>query len=604
MGKRLELAKDQAARRGFGPYDVVILGAGVAGLSLARHLLLTSEKRILLVDRRPEVPGERQKVGEATVQLSGYYLSKVLDLEEHLLRDHLMKYNLRFYWKTAGRDNRNFEDYSQAYIRPFSNIASYQLDRNVLEAELLRLNSQSPRFTFLSPAEELEVELSEEGPHLVRFRAKGRRRSVRAGWIVDTSGRGRFLARRLDLTRPNPIRHSAYFLWVEGLLNIEKLTALSPREIRLKRDRSALGHAPIWLATNHFAGEGFWFWVIPLRGKTSLGLVFDNAAISWEEVAAPEKLVRWISKEFPLFARDLSQRTILHASGLKDFSYGCTQTLSEARWALSGESGRFLDPLYSPGGDFIALHNTLLVDAILTDDGAALTAKCRRYEQLLRGLYEAFVPSFAVSYDVLGDGEAFVLKYAWELAIYFSFYVFPFINDLFTDQRFHPVYLRRFSRLGPLNRDLQAFLSAFYQWKKKACEPLAEPRFFDFTEFAPLQVAEKTFYEVGLSAPEARKVLDRQLDNLETFARFIVAYASSRVVGDPRALTDRGFVESIDLGQIRWDPEEIRERFWRLAGKGRPYPWPFDPQVMERFRTPLRTGAREGRPVAARRATG
>ena len=68
-------------------YDVVILGAGLAGLTLARHLLLDTERTVLLLERRDEVPPPRQKVGESTVQLAGYYLSKVLDLEEYLLTD-------------------------------------------------------------------------------------------------------------------------------------------------------------------------------------------------------------------------------------------------------------------------------------------------------------------------------------------------------------------------------------------------------------------------------------------------------------------------------------------------------------------------------------
>src|SRR5216684_7808757 len=120
-------------------YDVVIIGAGLAGLSLSRQLLLNSEKRILLLDKRSMIPPSHQKVGEATVQLSAYYFSKVLDLEEHLLREHYLKYNLRFYWKTPGRKNDSYEDYSQAYIRNVSNIATYQLDRNKLEGEILRL---------------------------------------------------------------------------------------------------------------------------------------------------------------------------------------------------------------------------------------------------------------------------------------------------------------------------------------------------------------------------------------------------------------------------------------------------------------------------------
>jgi hypothetical protein len=73
--------------------DVVILVGGLAGLSLARQLGLTCSKSILLLEKCTQIPPVRKKVGEATVQLSGYYFSKVLDLEEHLLRKHLMKYN-------------------------------------------------------------------------------------------------------------------------------------------------------------------------------------------------------------------------------------------------------------------------------------------------------------------------------------------------------------------------------------------------------------------------------------------------------------------------------------------------------------------------------
>src|SRR5258708_11590569 len=138
-------------------YDVLIIGAGLAGLSLARQLLLNSDKKILLLDKRSQIPSPHQKVGEATVQLSAYYFSKVLDLEEHLLSEHFMKYNLRFYWKTAGRENRNFEDYAQAYIRNLSNIASYQLNLSNLEGEMLRLNLEHPNFTFCKSVTDLNL---------------------------------------------------------------------------------------------------------------------------------------------------------------------------------------------------------------------------------------------------------------------------------------------------------------------------------------------------------------------------------------------------------------------------------------------------------------
>jgi 2-polyprenyl-6-methoxyphenol hydroxylase-like FAD-dependent oxidoreductase len=573
-------------------YDVLIIGAGLAGLSLARQLLLNSGKCVLLLDRREAVPPPKQKVGEATVQLSGYYFSKVLDLEEHLLREHYPKYNLRFYWKTEGRSNRDFEDYGQSYIRAMSNIPTYQLDRNKLEAELLRLNLECANFEFRGGVTDLSVELSgDERPHTASFRAGGAELSLRARWVVDTSGRGKFLARKLGLTRQNPIRHGATWMWVEGLLNVEKLTDRTPRERRLSRDRAATGHMPFWLATNHFCGEGFWFWTIPLQGKTSLGLVYDSALVAREEVSTPAKLVEWVCREFPLFARDLPHRKILDHSSFKDFSYDCAQTIDANRWALSGEAGRFTDPLYSPGGDLIALHNTMITDAVLTEDGAALASKARLYGQVMRAAYDAYVPAYAVSYNALGDQETMTLKYTWELAAYFAFYVFPFINDLFTDARFLRLFLSKFSRLGPISRGLQRFISDYYEWKKENRERPCRPVFNDFTRARPLAEAAETFFSVGLTASEAARVLDEQLAKLRELARFTFAHASSVVLCDECALTNRAFVEGIDPENMRFDPEEIRARYAAHAASEEFYEWRLDPFMLGAFRTPARPPA-------------
>lgn len=567
-------------------YDLVIIGGGLAGQSLARQLSLqcNNSKSILMVEKRATIPPVQQKVGESLVQVAGYYFSKVLDLEEHLLSEHFMKYNLRFYWKTAGRDHKNFEDYSQCYIRTFSNVATYQLDRNVIEAELFRLNRENPNFTFCAPIKELDVTLSEEGNHTVTFTHMDEKKTATAEWVVDTSGRARFLAKKLNLFKDIPIRHGSSFLWVDGLVNIEELTDLSLKERRLKKDRRILGHAPIWLATNQFLGEGFWFWVIPLQGKTSLGIVYDTELFPREKVDTAEKLIQWVCEEFPLFARDLPNRRILNGSSFKTFSHDCQQTINASKWAISGEAGRFNDPLYSPGSDFIAFHNTLICDAILTEDRKELAGKCHLHELLVQSVYASLLPTFSVTYNALGRQESFALKYTWELSVYFVFFVFPFINDLVTDRRFIIAYLSRFSRLGPVNENLQAYLSAYYWWKKT--EPVSsEPIFHDFMSAEPLKRAEASFYHTGLDTDEARKVLDGQLDNLMELARFIVAHINADVIGDSKALMNGPFVESIDVTKLTFDPEQIKTKYAEFKDSTDCYKWTFDSCVLDYLRT-------------------
>src|SRR4029450_8255838 len=166
----------------FREVDVLIVGAGLAGLTLARQLLLERpEMRILMLDRLAEVPSPKQKGGEATVQVSGYYYSLVVEMEEHLLLEHYLKYNLRFYWKTE-RGGDVWEDLSQSYIRKISNIATYQLDRNKFEAAVLEKNRENPSFELIHPMTDLQVDLGENGSHAFRFEAGGRGVSGRAGW--------------------------------------------------------------------------------------------------------------------------------------------------------------------------------------------------------------------------------------------------------------------------------------------------------------------------------------------------------------------------------------------------------------------------------------
>ena len=97
---------------------------------------------------------------------------------------------------------------------------------------------------------------------------------------------------------------------------------------------------------------------------------------------------------------------------------------------------------------------------------------------------------------------------------------------------------------------------------------------------------------VRLDVEESRQVLDQQLEHLEPFAQWIAAWIASRAIDQPAALTDRAFVESLDLETMVFDPPALAERYRALADtKGR-YEWPFDPHLYEAFRTPMRPAAK------------
>ncbi len=257
---------------------------------------------------------------------------------------------------------------------------------------------------------------------------------------------------------------------------------------------------------------------------------------------------------------------------------------------MVGEAGRWSDPLYSPGGDVISIYNTLVCDSILTRDQADLDLKVPLYEELERAVYAAYLPSFEVGYDCLGDQEVHSLKYVWELTIYFGFYVFPFINDLFTDRRFIVAFLRAFTKLGRMNVKLQTMLQQYFHWKKahRRAEHRADLLRFFRNPFA--DVAEETFYKMGVSIEEARMVLEEQLVNLTTLARYIAAHLYAMVLDEPTAVTNKSFVTSIELDRLSFNPAQMAADYAAHAGCSERYMWPrgWNPEAAFRFKTPAR----------------
>src|SRR5213083_3393391 len=81
-------------------YDVVIMGGALSGGATATLLLRQNPGiRILILEKSAKLS---RRVGEATVEISAYFLGRVLGLTQYLNEAHLVKQGMRF-WFFNGR---------------------------------------------------------------------------------------------------------------------------------------------------------------------------------------------------------------------------------------------------------------------------------------------------------------------------------------------------------------------------------------------------------------------------------------------------------------------------------------------------------------------
>lgn len=176
---------------------------------------------------------------------------------------------------------------------------------------------------------------------------RGAKHTVEAGFLLDASGFGRVLARRLGLERPSgfPVREALFTHVADGA----GAQGFDRKKIRI---------------VVHPRHRDVWFWLIPFAdGRSSIGVV-----------ARPERLKQYpgesVSRLRVLVEEDPGLRAILGGAAwdtpvrsITGYSANVS-TLHGPCFALLGNAAEFLDPVFSSGVT-IAMRSASMAAGVL-----------------------------------------------------------------------------------------------------------------------------------------------------------------------------------------------------------------------------------------------
>ncbi len=395
-------------------FDVVIIGGALAGASSALLLLREQPKLRVLIVEKSTTFGRR--VGEATVEVSAYFLGRLLGLTQYLNEEHLVKQGMRF-WFTDGQATE-MDQCSEIGGSYLARVPAYQVDRSTLDVEVLR-RACAAGAELWRPATVQQVELHEGGEQVLTIRRDEVSQIVRARWIVDASGVAAMLSRRNGWWRENT-EHPTASVWARwrGVKDWDGL------ELAQRFPKWSMAcHGIRATATNHLVGPGWWAWIIPLKGgDVSVGVVFDRRQVEWPEGGSLAQRL----KDF-LTAHPVGREIMRDAEPVdgdvhwrKHLPYYSTRYAGDG-YVLVSDAAAFLDPFYSPGMDWLSFTVTRATDLVLAERrGEAAGPLIDRHnrdfgrsaDRWFRGLY-------LNKYDYMGDYELMRLSFVLDLGLYY-----------------------------------------------------------------------------------------------------------------------------------------------------------------------------------------
>lgn len=302
--------------------DVLIIGAGPSG-SLAACMLADLGYRAVILERE-QFP--RFSIGESLLPQCMAFMAQAGVLERVDAEGFQRKDGAAF-----SLDGRLTEfDFSQKFTPGWG--TTYQVprahfDKVLADAAEARGVPIHYRHTILA------ADFSTPGKaRLTTGDASGGQRDWHAPFVLDASGFGRVLPRLLDLETPSSLPpRQALFTHIE-----DRITCAD-------YDRNKI------LIAIHPRHHAIWYWLIPFsNGRSSLGVVVPQGFLDGRP-GEPLAVLRELAMEEPRLRELLPEaRFDTPAGTLGGYSANCRQLFGQG-YALLGNAGEFLDPVFSSG---------------------------------------------------------------------------------------------------------------------------------------------------------------------------------------------------------------------------------------------------------------
>jgi FAD-dependent halogenase len=417
----------------YGEYDLVVIGGGPAGSTVAT-LVAMQNSRVLLLDRE-RFP--RYQIGESLLPATIHGICRLLGVSEKIkAAGFVRKRGGTFLW---GRNATPWTfDFSLAPQLGSDAGYAYQVERSKFDNILL----QNARETGVDVREQHTVSdliMNDRATGVTFLDENGNLGRVQAQFVVDASGHQTVLARRIGE------RHYSKFfqnIAVHGYYE-------GGRRLPSPNDGNIL-------CASFPKG---WFWYIPLSSSlTSVGAVIGNDhadLLKGDHDTALANLV----EECPMIdellrkARPVRDGQYGRTRVRKDYSY-CHSRFWTPGVVLIGDAACFVDPVFSSGvhlGTYAALLAARSINTVL--NGELSEDECfREFEMRYRREFGSFYQFLVAFYDTNRDEDS----YFWEAR-----------RVLNSEERTNEAFLRLVSGISGTDQSIVLNLAEFLDDSQK-----------------------------------------------------------------------------------------------------------------------------------------